>query len=413
MTLPNELWLPVFEYLPPQSLRCIVLTSKKFYAIAIRVLYKHLILTSPASLVAAHPLLSSIEPSPHALLLSISPLVFNGGRPVEQLLEFVGVVSFANASNCQKPEHINNSNNRQLTRSQFTPVKDAYQPRFLADSTLYSALLSHVASFTSLRELVFHSMLLPINFHSLIHAFPHLRVLAIEHCTLPIQPARLDITHTSLPIESLSLIDIRCPGPPRTDDIDALRKIATAHTLRFLTYDHTIWAHYIFTNSTPCPPLTALDVEFPIQKDRPRIPIGFIAFLETLPSLRTLILRNHVPALPLSSTALPALRAFSGPFNAISSICSRNTNITKLDIRDEAVLPRLYRSFEEVHTNLSGVQELALFVGDWDDEVMLAIVAHFPSLRKLQLRYARGGPSEVCYMSLIFIFFFVPADLHF
>lgn len=208
----------------------------------------------------------------------------------------------------------------------------------------------------------------------------------------------MDLTHTCLPIESLRLIDIRCPGPPRTDDIDALRKIATTHTLRFLAYDHTIWAHYIFTDSTPCPPLMALDVEFPIQKDRPRVPNGFINFLEALTSLRTLVLRNNVPALPLFSIALPALHAFSSPFNAISSICSRNSNITKLNIRDEAVLPCLYKAFEEVHTNLSGVQELALFVGDCDDEVMLAIVAHFPSLRKLQVRYARDGPSEVCYL---------------
>ncbi|OAX39054.1 hypothetical protein K503DRAFT_769825 [Rhizopogon vinicolor AM-OR11-026] len=388
MMLPNELWLPIFEYLPPQSIRCVVLISKKFHAIAIRLLYKHLILTSPISLVAAHPLLSSIEPCPHALLLGISPLVFIGGRPVEQLLEFVGVVSFANAFNWSS-----NSNNRQPSRSHFAPLKDTYQPRFLADSTLYSTLLSHVASFTSLRELVFRGMLLPANFHSLIHAFPLLRVLAIEHCTLPIKAARLDLIHTSLPIESLSLIDIRSPGPPRIEDTDALRKLATAHTLRSLTYDHTIWVHYIFTDSTPCPPLTALDVKFPLQKDRPRVPNGFLALLEALPSLRTLILRNDVPALPLSLTAFPALRAFSGPFNAISSICSRY-NILKLDIRDEAVLPRLYRAFEEVHTHLSGLQELALFVGDWDDEVMLAIVAHFPSLRKLQVRYARGGPSE-------------------
>lgn len=403
MTLPNELWLPIFEFLPPQSLRCVILTSKKFHAIAFRLLYKHLILTSPTSLVAAHPVLSSIQPSPRALLLGISPLVFIGGRPVEQLLEFVGIISFANASNW-KSERISNSKDRQLARSHSTPLKDTYQPRFLADTTLYSTLLSHVASFTSLREIVFRGMLLPINFHSLIHSFPNLRVLAIEHCTLPMKAPPQNFTHTSLPIESLSLIDIRCPGPPRADDTDAprtaLHGLATAHTLRSLTYDHTIWVHRVFTSSAPCSPLTALDVKFPVQKDRPRVPNGFITFLEAIPSLRTLILRNQVPALQLSPTALPDLRAFSGPFNTISSICSRN-NITKLDIRDEVVLPRLYRAFEEVHTHLSAVQELSLFVGDWDDEVMLAIVAHFPSLRKLQVRYARGGPSEVRCISLL------------
>ncbi|KAG0694824.1 hypothetical protein DFH29DRAFT_814863, partial [Suillus ampliporus] len=277
-------------------------------------------------------------------------------------------------------------------------VKDVYQPRFIADATLYNTLLTQVTSFTSLRQLVCRGMLLPNNFHSIVHSFPLLRDLAIVHCTLPfVRP--LDFDHTSLKIESLTLLDIRYAVPPRPDDNDiprtALRRLATAPTLRTLTCDYTVWVHRVFTISTPCPPLTALDVKFPFQKDRDRarVPHGFIPFLETLPSLRTLILRNHVPALPLLPNALPALRSLSAPFSAIPSICS-GRRINQLDIRDEAVLAPLYKAFEVVHSHLSLVQELSLFLGDWDDEVILAIVAHFPSLTKLQVRYARGGPSE-------------------
>ncbi|KAG2071668.1 hypothetical protein BDR04DRAFT_1230974 [Suillus decipiens] len=390
-TLPNELWLSIFEYLPSQSLRNVVLTSKSFHAIAIRFLYRHLILTSPTSFVTASSALSSIQPSPRALLLGISPLV---ERTVEQLREAVAIVSFSEADDWT-PVPLN----RQTNRYRFFQIKDTYQPRFLADATVYDNLLTQITSFTSLRQLVFRGMLLPRDIHSILRDLPHLRDLAVVHCTVHFANVHIDVDHTSLKLQSLTLLDIRTVYSSHDDDTNPrnprtrLRMLAKVPTIRSLTYDHTVWLHRIFTSSSPSPPLTALDVKFPIHKDRPRAPPGFISFLETLPSLRTLILRNHVPALSLSPSALPALCAISAPLSAISSICS-GRSIIKLDIRDEAVLASLYQAFVEVHSQLLRVQELSLFIGDWDDEVVLAIVARFPNLTKLQVRYARGAPSE-------------------
>ncbi|KAG1813059.1 hypothetical protein EV424DRAFT_1417451 [Suillus variegatus] len=391
MSLPSELWLSIFEYLPSQSLRNVVLTSKRFHAIAIRFLYKHLILTSPTSFVTAYSALSSIQPLPHALLLGISPIV---ERPVEQLKEAVAVVSLAEADDWT-PIPLN----RQTNRYRFFQIKDAYQPRFLADATVYENLLTQVTSFTSLRQLVFRGMLLPRDLHSILRDLPNLRDLAVVHCTVHFTGVYIDVDHTSLKLQSLTLLDIRAVFPSNDDDTNPrnprtrLRMLAQVPTIRTLAYDHTVWLHRVFTPSSPPPPLTALDIKFPIHKDRSRVPPGFISFLETLPSLRTLILRNHVPALLLSPRALPALCAISAPLSIISSICS-GRSIIKLDIRDEAVLTPLYQVFVEAHSHLSRVQELSLFIGDWDDEVVLAIVARFPNLTKLQIRYARGGPSE-------------------
>ncbi|KAG2753062.1 hypothetical protein P692DRAFT_20829515 [Suillus brevipes Sb2] len=389
--LPNELWLSIFEYLPSQSLRSVVLTSKSFHAIATRLLYKHLILTSPTSFITAYSALTSIQPSPRALLLGISPLV---ERTVEQLKEAVAVVSLAETDDWT-PVPIN----RQSNRYRFFQVKDAYQPRFLADATVYDNLLTQVASFASLRQLVFRGMLLPRDLHSILRDLPNLLDLAVVHCTVHFAGVYIDVDHTSLKLQSLTLLDIRAIFPSNDDDTNPrnprtrLRMLAKVPTIRTLTYDHTVWLHRIFTSSSPSPPLTALDVKFPIHKDRPRAPPGFIPFLETLSSLRTLILRNHVPALSLSPSALPALCAISAPLSTISSICS-GRSIVKLDIRDEVVLTPLYQAFVEVHSHLLRVQELSLFVGNWDDEVVLAIVARFPNLTKLQIRYARGAPSE-------------------
>jgi len=95
-------------------------------------------------------------------------------------------------------------------------------------------------------------------------------------------------------------------------------------------------------------------------------------------SLHTLILQNYFPALLFSPSALPVLWAISAPFFAITSLCSSH-NIVKLDIPDEAVLTSHYKAFVEVHSDLSMVQEFSLFIGDWDNELMLAIIAHFPN----------------------------------
>ncbi|KAG2124766.1 hypothetical protein BD769DRAFT_1739291 [Suillus cothurnatus] len=136
-----------------------------------------------------------------------------------------------------------------------------------------------------------------------------------------------------------------------------LHLLAKASTIRTLTYDHTVWVHHTFTYSSPSTSLAALDIEFPIQKDRPR---------------------NYFPALLFSPSTLPVLWAISAPFFAITSLCS-SRNIVKLDIPDEAVLTSRYKAFVEVHSDLLMVQEFSLFIGDWDDELMLAIIAHFPN----------------------------------
>ncbi|KAG1831908.1 hypothetical protein DFJ58DRAFT_823707, partial [Suillus subalutaceus] len=362
MTLPNELWLSIFEYLPSQSLRNVVLTSKSFHAIAIRLLYKHLILTSPTSFVTAYSALSSIQPSPRALLLGISPLV---ERTVEQLKEAVAIVSLTEADDWT-PIPLN----RQTNRYRFFQIKDAYQPRFLADATVYDNLLTQVTSFTSLRQLVFR---------------------AVVHCTVHFAGVYTDNDHTSLKLQSLTLLDIRAVFPSNDDDTNPrnprtrLRMLARVPTIRTLTYDHTVWLHRVFTSSFPPSPLTALDVKFPIHKDRPRAPPGFISFLESLPSLRTLILRNHVPALSLSPSALPALCAVSAPLSAISSICS-GRKIVKLDIRDEVVLTPLYQAFVEVHSYLSRVARALPVRGRLGRRSRAGHRRAFPNLTKLQVR---------------------------
>ncbi|KAG1793206.1 uncharacterized protein HD556DRAFT_1479985 [Suillus plorans] len=332
----------------------------------VSIFYKHLTLTSPTSFVTAYSALSSIQPLPHALLLGISPIV---ERPVEQLKDAVAVVSLAEADDWT-PIPLN----RQTNRYRFFQVKDAYRLCFLADATVYENL-TQVTSFTSLRQLVFCGMLLPQDLHSILRDLPNLHDLAVVHCTVHFTGVYIDVDHTSLKLQSLTLLDIRAVFPSNDDDTNP-RKPRTR--LRMLAQLHRVLTPSSPPSSPPCP-LTALDIKFPIHKDRSRVLPGFISFLETLPSLRTLIL------------ALPALCAISAPLSTISAICSGHS-IIKLDIRDEAVLTPLY--FVEAHSHLSRVQELSLFIGDWDDEVVLAIVARFPNLTKLQVRYARGGPSE-------------------
>lgn len=90
--------------------------------------------------------------------------------------------------------------------------------------------------------------------------------------------------------------------------------------------------------------------------------------------LSPLIIMLNAPLLVAPHGAISTL------FSAITSLSSGRC-IVKLDTRDEAALTPLYKAFAAVHSDLLMMQELSLFVGDWDDELMLVIVTHFPKGR--------------------------------
>ncbi|KAG1799182.1 hypothetical protein EV424DRAFT_1352384 [Suillus variegatus] len=80
--------------------------------------------------------------------------------------------------------------------------------------------------------------------------------------------------------------------------------------------------------------------------------------------LSPLIIMLNAPLLVAPHGAISTL------FSAITSLSSGRC-IVKLNTRDEAALTPLYKAFAAVHSDLLMMQELSLFVGDWDDELML------------------------------------------
>ena len=66
------------------------------------------------------------------------------------------------------------------------------------------------------------------------------------------------------------------------------------------------------------------------------------------------------------------------------------------------------KKVEELTSVLAGVatsqprilQTLCVFLCQWDTEILFPIVKHFTNLRRLEIKYQEGGPSEVHFVLL-------------
>jgi hypothetical protein len=73
-----------------------------------------------------------------------------------------------------------------------------------------------------------------------------------------------------------------------------------------------------------------------------------------------------------------------------------NRPIAQLDIRDAgSKVSDFIDTLTQVGVGHSSLQELSVYVPQWDDEVLYAVTQLFPNLRKLDIRYGLGSPSEV------------------
>ncbi|KAG1836520.1 hypothetical protein DFJ58DRAFT_734943 [Suillus subalutaceus] len=170
---------------------------------------------------------------------------------------------------------------------------------------------------------------------------PLLRDLHSVLCDLP----QLHVDHTSLKLQSLTLLDIRAVFPSNDDDANSrnlhtrLQMLAKVPTNSTLTYDHTVWLYHIFT--------------FP----------------------------PHPPRSLLSASSSPSIKT-------VPELCRPSSCSSRL--LPPSPLSSYGNTFLPFHYHWPSSSP----IGDWVDGVVLAIVARFPNLTKLQVRYARGAPSE-------------------
>ena len=439
-TIPNELWMSVFEELDsPKDLASVVCTNKRFKSLGIRVLYRHIIWSDPLKFIKSHPFLqhnTHLRSVTRALTLGISTATSHLDR-IEQLSRARAIVHLSgDITFIHRPNRAHEA--RILDETGIASPVD-----LLASDNVTDAMYTHALSFTNLRDLTFNSMVLPDTFYELVHRFPSLDRLVVENCTPPLRPHPTNLHPGDLPITELTIIGLRGRrNPPE------LRAFGEGQQLRVIRFDWTCYIYKHFCDIPPNPPqnnwaqgivavlpafaalaalhtpqlpqllipfhqdpapsphIHTIDVKFPTQKSwqsyvsepHDQLINPFTDFLVKCPRIVNLRIRNYLPWLRLPDTALPNLAYYQGPLTTIKSVVSGPRRIKHLTIRDRTGgVAAVEKAFKEIEASGSGVdlETLSLFIGWWDDEILYAVLHHFNGLKRLEIMYKEGDPTEV------------------
>ncbi|KAG9311942.1 hypothetical protein JVU11DRAFT_8203 [Chiua virens] len=428
---PNELWMSIFEELDsPEDIAALVRTNKRFNSLAIKILYRDVVWSDPLKFARSRPFLQQ-DPSllslTRSLTLGISTSIPQSDR-LEQISRASGVIFLTgDIAPINRP-----------TRGHEARILDeagvANSVDLLADILVTDAMYDHALTMTNLRDLTFDNMVLPDSFYAFVHRFPQLDRLVIENCTPPFHPQSTSLHPRDLPITELTIMGLR----GRRDSRE-LRAFGEAQRLRVVRFDWTCYIYRHFWvppphnntwamivdgvnlnappvqqptaipshhNPVPSPYIHTIDIKFPTQKlwqsyvsePHDHIILPFAEFLSKCPRVANLRVRNHLPWLRLSNTALPNLVYYQGPLTTIKPIVYGSRRLKHLTIRDPAGgLVALGKAFKEIEASGSGtgLESLSVFIGSWDDEILYAILHHFNGLKRLEVVYKEGDPSEV------------------
>lgn len=445
---PNELWMHVFEELDaPSDLASVVRANRRFKALGIRVLYRHITWSDPLKFVANIPFLAenpALRSVVRALTLGVSTATSQLDR-IEQISRAKAIIHLSGEI---APLH---RPNRVHEARFLDDIGIASPVDLLASDSVTDAMYNHALTFSNLRDLTFNSMVLPDSFYAFVHRFPALDKLAIENCTPPLRPQSTDLHPRDLPITELTIVGLRGRRDPRE-----LRSFGEAKQLRVVRFDWTCYVYKHFCESpvphphnnwaqgfvavlppgvttlhplhalhlphtttltnffppshhdppAPSPHIHTIDVKFPTQKSwqsyvsepHDQLINPFAEFLLKCPHIANLRIRNYLPWLRLPDAALPNLASYQGPLTTIKSVLSGPRRLKHLTIRDPAGgLPALEKAFKEIEATGAGahLDTLSVFIGWWDDEILYAVLHHFQSLKRLEIIYKEGDPTEV------------------
>ena len=399
--------MSVFEFIKsPSDLAKVLRTSKRFRDLAIRILHRRLIWNDPRHFVRTlqfwdiHPGMLSV---PRSLTVGISKIQLPSAH-VDRLDRAVAVVAIDGSLGHVPVGGVAPPPNMAVLNPPLDTMATRSKPAFVASQALYQAMTSRMVTFTQLRELIFKNVLLPDGIYNIIHGLPSLRTLHIEFCTFDQATIPGAWDHSTLPITELSLRGL--DGGALVTNAMALAK---AHNLRVLRFDMMACIFRFFTRSNNggvhvVPPhLESVDVRLPEKKNWPSSPPDaqqqYIAplteFLAMCPNLVRLAIGSYMPEFTFPPWILPKLQSYKGPMSTVLTVTGRRP-ITELNICDAGTK---LSDWTDILTSLgakhSSLRELCAYVPYWDDEILYAVTALFPSLRKLHIRYGLGSPSEV------------------
>lgn len=398
--LPNELWMSVFEFLnSPADLARVLRASKRFRDLANRILHRQLIWTDPRHfaqglhLWANNPGMVTV---PRTLIIGITEAQIHFAQVDRQ--EHTVVVGMDGIPDGELS--ISTGPLMIFDRLELQETEPAsIITSFVACHELYQAMTTRIMTFSQLTKLTFRNAILPANIYEILHSIPSLRILHIEFCSFDTATIEGDWDHTTLPLRELSILGL--------EDNRAIN-LTMAHDLRFLRFDSAAYVFKLFArpNKRRIIPesLESIELHLPEKKYWPasqqeaqqRYIIPLVAFLAICPNVIHLSINNHSPEFTVPDHILPNLRSYKGPMSTVVTMAG-NRAIDQLGIHDTgSKISDFIDTLTQVGEHHSSLQELSAHVLDWDDEVLYAVTQLFPNLRKLDIRYDVGSPTEVC-----------------
>ncbi|KZT07883.1 uncharacterized protein LAESUDRAFT_650157 [Laetiporus sulphureus 93-53] len=410
--VPAEIWIEIFQLLSlPSDLYSVMRSCKRFHDLAIRSIHRHVIWRTPEQMAHNLPVWDANEGmhlATRTLELGVSLLP---GHCSGFVVDFGGL-----------PIHMR-SRERNFLRSQF-PEQQSY-----ASPNLHRAMLQRITSFGNLENLTFYGLLLTPEHFKLIHALPLLRALHVDSCVVPCRSTAQTLSHQTLPITELALLNLRRRGPDPhgelliEEDMMHVLTLSLAQNLRTLRVDSTADVFkYVFsvpswgaqTNANEIPPHLE---RLYIQRKRLVLPSiagesafpdsNLYSFLSRARSLTTYSTYHPTPHHQhLRPGTLPLLRCYSGPVESIAGILPNRPIVALQLLQCTHGQYGLHNhrdgisALTNIATAFPDLQMLSVEFSTWDDEIMHAICSLFHKLRRLKITYEHGGPSEMTMVTM-------------
>lgn len=417
-TLPNEMWIQVFESMTrPSDLLKVIRTCKHFYALAIRVLYRNLKWLTPFDFTNNATFWEtqniSMRDVPISLCIGISHMHY----PRVGRYDAGSAIVEADGSWLVSSPVATLGGSLADLESVMNYITDSGPQSFFASTPLYEAVACRISSFTMLEELFLNQAILPFTIYAAIRKLPRLRRLSLQCCTLPPMHLGDELDFSDLPITELTLWCLKGEAHSHQDTnyVHALNLCAARH-LRTLRVDWTsISARYFArpiggNEFEPPPHLENLELRMPLAKlwpaevdaSRSMLINPLLKFLNKCSFLKRLTIVNRLPSLDLSKYALPLLEYYSGPLTTALQVL-KNRPVQHLEITDDdKKLDEITHLLPELAQRRPTLETLCLAIRHWDNEILFPTAQLFPELRKLRIQYYDGFPSEVRLRSFLY-----------
>ncbi|KAF8654886.1 hypothetical protein AX16_003315 [Volvariella volvacea WC 439] len=407
--LPEEIWIRIFEFMTrPSELFNVITTCWKFYALGIRSLYRSIDWKSPYDYTNNLPFWhgegARMWMVPSTLVLGISCIQTLGFASYDPSVVQVGLST-------QYRPTVSTLRADMPTDSALSPSRT----RHVASASLYASLVDTVLLFSNVKELIFHDCNLPSFVYKLIDGLHQLRHLTLHNCVLPPSTSNIEIDFENLPLKSLTLIGIIGNSELQLSSnyVHVLR-LCGCKNLQMMRVDWTAMSSAYLAQwrmdsgylppvalkslALHVPPLSLTQQDHDISHHSLAEPL--FAFLKRCIGVEELLLDGLYPSFTLPTPFLPNLKRFYGPItHGVLSMLSGRP-IEHLTIGSEPKLGHLLDFLPRIAEYAPGLLSLTISLKNWDDEIIFAVVHHFPNLAVLQIRYRHEHPSHQTLLSL-------------